>query len=449
MIITQNPKCLSVTGKDKYLFDVEIMVLKPGKNNNDWIFPEETLLEYGQTFRGKPILCAYKGLKIGDGHNFDEYIDPETMKIINDYRGPNAERIVGYIPANAEIELREIEGEQWLVVHGVLWAFYCAQLISNVIEKGFKGVSAEVNAYNIVEQDDGSELFEGWEGLGITILGDDVEPAVTGALLKQLADAPYYKTLSAKADKYRINSLKKGKGENEMDNIKKLSALCAALKGCTVLDTSDDEQYALIANEDGEPEICAFAVGDDGKCNVERFNTCVKACSVINGKECSFEIKKCVDKKIAEMQKKCSEAEQKMTEKDGEIARLKTRCAAMEESEISRRNDDVVRALKEKYENDKNDILEEGERIPEDKFNALIDEAKNGKYKDCVDENGKFIGTEKALQRYFAERGKCADEFRASRRKNCNSFAWQFAKDASGDGGEFDYDKLIKGLKTI
>lgn len=438
MVLIQDLKCMSAINDDGHLFCVEIMAIKEGRNLNDYIFPADTLLEYGESFRGKPILCAYKGMKIGDNHNYDEYIDPKTMELVRDFRGPNAERIVGYIPEDASIEIRIIDGKKWLVVQGVLWKFYCAQLVDDIINKKFKNISVEVNADDITNQEDGSEIFNRWEGLGITILGDDVQPAVTGASLKKLASTSQYKALSAKADKYRVNQ----KGDEDMNVQEKLAKICAAIKGCEIVDTSEDERYALLLDSDSQFKVCPLVdVADENseiKLIVPRMTVSIKT---PEGKECGFDIQSCENKAVENMQKKCAE-------KDERIKKLEAELEDVKKEETARRNSDVVKALKDKYESDK-ELLDENERIPEEKFNAIVTEAENGAYKDCKDKDGKFSGVKEAMKKYYAERGIAADNCRTNSKKTRGGLSWTFEQKSNNSNGEFDADELIAGLQKI
>lgn len=63
-----------------YEFAVEIWVLRSGVNNNRWNY--QNIEKHYLSFAGKPILCAYVGEKIGDGHNMRKTRDPGQEKPI-------------------------------------------------------------------------------------------------------------------------------------------------------------------------------------------------------------------------------------------------------------------------------------------------------------------------------------------------------------------------------
>ena len=52
---------------------VELRLLNGKTNRNNWRY--ENIAEHSKLFADTPILVAYVGEKIGDGHNFEEYID--------------------------------------------------------------------------------------------------------------------------------------------------------------------------------------------------------------------------------------------------------------------------------------------------------------------------------------------------------------------------------------
>ena len=104
---------LSVMREDEKYFYVEIRALKPGVNRNNWDFTLEGIKKNGQTFVGQPLLIAYVGDKIGDGHNFDLTLNPNTGELEADFRSGEAERIVGEI---TDYRMEEQVGENWLVL---------------------------------------------------------------------------------------------------------------------------------------------------------------------------------------------------------------------------------------------------------------------------------------------------------------------------------------------
>ena len=63
---------------DSDFLKVTIMAIAEGKNKNHSIFTLEGMKTNKDSFINKPILCAFPNQQIGDNHNFDIVVDPET-----------------------------------------------------------------------------------------------------------------------------------------------------------------------------------------------------------------------------------------------------------------------------------------------------------------------------------------------------------------------------------
>ncbi|MHC1722455.1 MAG: hypothetical protein AB9836_04520 [Aminipila sp.] len=213
---------LSVVREDPRYFYVEIRAMRSGVNRNNWDFTAESIEKNKNTFRGQPILCAYKGSKIGGGHDFDMTYNYRTKQNEPDFRGSGAERIVGMVPMDAEVRIETIDGEKWIVVPGIIFKYYASQLVDYIKECNTLDVSVEtiVSEENTETLDNGVERFNDWYGVGITILGKGVAPAIDGAKIRALSESQEFKKMQLKAASY--NSDKANKCENFYCNINKL-----------------------------------------------------------------------------------------------------------------------------------------------------------------------------------------------------------------------------------
>ena len=100
------------------LYSVEIEVMRDGVNRNNWDYRNMDL--YADTFKGMPILTAYVGRKIGDGHNMDERVDKDGQTYYSTM-SPTAERIVGMIgDGEGDIRVEERNGHRWIIARGKL-----------------------------------------------------------------------------------------------------------------------------------------------------------------------------------------------------------------------------------------------------------------------------------------------------------------------------------------
>ena len=173
---------------NRKLYRVEIWALNDKVNRNGWkyINLESHLAE----FQDVPILTAYlrDGKVIGDGHNFDMRIDPKTGEQYASFTAADSERIVGWIPKDANIRI-EPEGEtKWVVVTGYLWTWYARELVEKIAGQG-GGMEVSIETLVTKEhREDGYDVEEQFIVLGVTVLGDGVSPAVAGASIKSLAE---------------------------------------------------------------------------------------------------------------------------------------------------------------------------------------------------------------------------------------------------------------------
>ena len=80
----------------------------------------ENLEAHKKLFAQTPILVAYVGNKIGDGHNFRETID-ENGNVTASFMDDTAERIVGYFLDENDIRVQVVDGKTWIVGTGYIW----------------------------------------------------------------------------------------------------------------------------------------------------------------------------------------------------------------------------------------------------------------------------------------------------------------------------------------
>ena len=175
---TTNPK----------LYPVEIMALNSEINRNNWRYIN--LQQHLNEFLDIPLLTAYVmgGAVIGDGHNYNMKRDKNGEEYAS-FTASDAERIVGWVgkdASNARIEV--INGIEWVVVKANLWAWYCKELVDQIARQGSSWVSIETLVLEEHEGESGEDVEEKYLVLGITILGNGVEPAVAGANIRTLSE---------------------------------------------------------------------------------------------------------------------------------------------------------------------------------------------------------------------------------------------------------------------
>ena len=176
---TANPK----------LYAVEIMALNSEINRNNWRYVN--LEQHLNEFLDIPILTAYVmgGQVIGDGHNYNMKRDPKTGEDYASFTASDAERIVGWIPKDqSNVRLEVVDGVEWVIVKGNLWAWYAKELVDQIARQGRMEVSIETLVTDERKGESGEDVEEKYLVLGITILGNGVEPAVAGANIRTLSE---------------------------------------------------------------------------------------------------------------------------------------------------------------------------------------------------------------------------------------------------------------------
>jgi hypothetical protein len=432
---------------NQYEFAVEIKVMREGINRNRWDY--RNLETYCDTFLGQPILCAFVHGKIGDGHNMKERTNFETGEKYYSFTDATAERIVGALSVDKEdFSIEEIDGEKWLVAKGRLWEFYAPELVEKIIRTGQMDVSAETMVEDSY-QDGDIEVFTKWTGLGVTILGDDVQPAIPNASIKALellnAEFAEAKLKAAsyeqqESDQPQNNS--KIKGDNRMIILNPRE--CSALQ-----DTYFNDYKVLSAMHDDEKnETLICLMSDDGSTysyikaddettiQPERIKR-VSVNSIVN-----FDDERTLSVDVFEMMRTLS-AKVEMLSADKKVAegradKAEADLKTMQEAEKNRRRKAAKASAKSALEK----FNESAECQVEEKVLESIDEdVDDGEYDDCVNANGEWIGDELAKNAVYAECGKKAQKYNEEKvAKNNKVLVWE------KDGGKAPTESGVKGI---
>jgi hypothetical protein len=439
---------LEVLDRDSDLnYNVKLRIMRSGLNRNNWDY--RNIEQFAETFKGTPILCAYPGNQIADGHNMDEAL--WNGEIICDFTGPNAERIVGAI-GEGENDVWTETGEDgtWIIANGKLWRFYNRQLCDHLAEQGRMEVSAETEV--IEEHDENSvSIFTAWRGLGVTILHETVAPAIPGASIQALKamNSEKWNSLKLKAASYHPKTEggegtppkaedheppKNNKGvEKKLTlNKKQLAKLNERFAGYVLLQAKENEEdksilvtmrndsyesfsYRLasmdetIAPERIVPVPCTVSIGEDFAMNAEDYFAALST-------------------RVETLSAELSKAQK---ERDDAQATIK----AMTEKENKRRVKAMKEAAKAALAKFNEDRCAE-EKVCEDDIACVMAEIDGGDYTECADKDGNFCGDEKVCQRVMSICAQKDVEYRAAnRKKKDNQFAWDGINAPEGDDG--------------
>ena len=166
---------------------VEVMLLNSDVNRNNWQYLN--LAEHRHLFADTPLLVAYKGKQVGDGHNFDEGRNPDGT-VTASFMSATAERVVGWFKSESDIRLETIDNKEWIVGTGYIWKWYAQELVAKLRGQGRENGGMAVSIETLIDEmhmDGDTEVYTKYQILGTTILGDDVAPAVVDAGIRALS----------------------------------------------------------------------------------------------------------------------------------------------------------------------------------------------------------------------------------------------------------------------
>ena len=418
---TANPK----------LYAVEIMALNSEINRNNWRYVN--LEQHLNEFLDIPILTAYVmgGQVIGDGHNYNMKRDPKTGEEYASFTASDAERIVGWIPKDqSNVRLEIVDGVEWVIVKGNLWAWYAKELVDQIAKQGRMEVSIETLVTDERKGESGEDVEEKYLVLGVTILGNGVEPAVAGANIRTLSElselrsnqaenilkaASYAKPEeSQQEDEHHEESSEPTLQNNETKGVKKRMTYFSRKELAELGKKFPDYKVlAAVQNESGI-QVCLMA--KDASTSVykmdslddtivpEKFRRVPTKVNFILGEDCdNAEVDTCemTDALSAEVAEACDNAEKLQAQLNAANERIK----AMETAEKARRVLAAKAAAKAALDA-KNANRQAKAKFDEAILDPIYADIDAGKYTEKVNADGLWIGDEEVAMRVKAS---CAD----------------------------------------
>lgn len=454
---TKNPK----------LYPVEIMALNSEVNRNNWQYIN--LQQHLNEFLDIPILTAYVmgGQVIGDGHNYNMKRDPNTLEEYASFTAADAERIVGWIPKDAQnVRLETIDGIEWVVVRGNLWSWYAKELVDQIARQGRMEVSIETLVTDEREGENGVDIEEKYLVLGITILGNGVEPAVAGANIRTLSELSELRSNMAenilKAASYEKKEDPPEEPQNEeptKDNAKgvkkrmtyfsrkELAELGKKFNGYKVLAAVQDESgiQVILMAKDASTSIYKMDSLND-TIVPEKFAHITPKVNFALSEECNAEVDVCemTDELAAEVAEACDNAK----DLEDKLNAANERIKAMETAENLRRVQaakDAAKATLDRMNANRNAKAKFEDSI----LNPVIADIDAGVYTNKVNAEGLWIGDKEVENRIKAS---CMDAQAEMDKKAAEAAASVFAyeKFNGAKGEEPDsIDSLLSGLDKI
>lgn len=423
----------------KQMQKVELWLLNDITNRNNWRY--ERLEEHRHLFAGTPILVAYVGDKVGDGHNFELLRDRNGEEYAS-FLSATAERIVGYFQDESDIRIEEKDGKKWVVGQGWIWQWYARELVAKIKKQGLEGMPISIETLIDEGYMEGTtEVFTKYQILGTTILGLDVQPAVAQASIRALSaigvEAIREQTLrvaSAQEQKQKNPQTKNNKEKQITMNKKTLKGL---FKGCQILEVVGNKVALL--SEDKHEAFVSSVTKDDSGALVEGGKTAVNA-TVVFG-EGENEVKVGLDSVIETFKTKTEELQNELTDKDKTIKALSEANEKMKKAETDRRKEAVKNAIISRFADIKTNSDAD---FADNECDDLLTDEKVDEYACMEDKDGKFIGDEEARKAVDA---RCMSKIIEKKKQTkVNQFAWDIAKGGKEKSVESGVESSIANI---
>ena len=374
--------------EDEFLYKVEVWLLNSEVNRNGWQYLN--LDEHRALFADTPILVAYTGGKVGDGHNFRMKRDDRGEEYAS-FTDANAERIVGWFKDDSDIRIETKDDVRWIVGDGTIWSYYARELADMLTEQGAEGMDVSIETLvNSVRVENGVEIFDKYQILGTTILGKGVNPAVAGAHIRALSLEDDLKDFKLRVASYMETAKETTKGTSKRMAFNKvqLEALGEKFDGYRIVGCSEDgKNIALLSKTDNC--FYGYTFGDETD---EVITDNIKPVALNAEADFGEDVKVALDAigayadEIKSLTAKANDAEARADKAEAKVAELT-------DKETKRRNKAVVAAIKElvkAYNADAEEPIDDKECAD------IVDAAEKGEFSDCDNAEGEFCGEEKA-----------------------------------------------------
>lgn len=407
-------KVVSVEGKLRLLSEegsgllqrVEVLLLNSKVNRNNWQYLN--LQEHKSLFAQTPILIAYKGKQIGDGHNFDEVINPDGS-VTASFMSATAERIVGWFNSAEDIRIETIDDIEWIVGIGYISKWYAPELVAKLNGQGVGKSEMSISIETLIDEmhmDGNTEVFTKYRILGTTILGDSVAPAVADASIRALsaiglanlremtlrvanANNPQPDEDEQSESTAQTGRTKRQKGLKRRMNKVGLKALESKFPNHRVLAVSDDK--VLLANSNDALFMSTYTSNDDGF-DVTETIACNAVVTIGEGEDSvSFDLTEIRANDTARVEELTEKLNASESAKDSALLALED----MRKREHARRINAVKAAIKARFAEIKANADAD---IADSACDELLKDEAVECYAKLENEDGDFVGEERACR---------------------------------------------------
>ncbi len=447
--------------KGEFIFPVEIWMLNDSVNRNNWQFIN--LEQHRAAWAGVPILVAYVngGRTVGDGHNQRTARDGNGNEY-QSFTDATAERIVGAISDDPDdIRLEERDGNTWVVGKGFLWAWYAQELVTKITNDARQGRVMSVSIEALVTQsrmDNGVEVEESYKPLGVTLLGDGVEPAVEDAHITMLTMlGSKFNELKLRAASYIAEENNPETPEKPHKTLQKgvTKSMRFSKQQLRELQTKFGDEYIVLAAEQFENGVVVCLMGKSGNTAIYRMESVDESVvldrvQAVNA-QAHFCAEGCEDVLVdaCDLAETFSAAAKTATEElsaaQRELSEAKNTISAMREAEDKRR----VQAAKDKAISTLDAFnMNREAKVDEKVLSAVNADIESGLYTASVDKDGNWTGDKAVEEKVLSLCAAAVMEMdRAVARASKNTYVWEKLSGGHADDGSIEALLARKGIK--
>lgn len=168
------------TFNDERFLKLKVIVMHEGLNLNNSSFSMDAIELAKDSIVNIPILAFVKE----SDDNENDFAGHEMQLVVSDseYKIKYLGRPIGVIPANDNNYRYEIiDDKTYVVVDGYVWKDYANEALDIIKRDGVKSQSMEIMLNNYAYNKDGICEIKDYKYTGVTLLGDDVPPAMVNA----------------------------------------------------------------------------------------------------------------------------------------------------------------------------------------------------------------------------------------------------------------------------
>lgn len=209
---------------DSKFLKCKFYAIATNPNRNDSSFTLESLEDAIPSVYNSPILAYWQN---GDfvAHNSDDVMDYKTGQLYSDYQ--NGERPIGIIPESSTVQVEEYLKDNWLTFTGLIWVEYNKLIVDLLAQRKINKTSVEVLVLESHIDENGIEVIDKFQFLGITLLGEAITEGIENSHLDVLSFAKSRKfkkfvrefNSAYKQQQNTSNSLKEGENKKVFDQL--------------------------------------------------------------------------------------------------------------------------------------------------------------------------------------------------------------------------------------